>query len=251
LSEGGSSEEVVASYHRRILRETIAKKIAGDILFSSDIGLAMRKWRQYFGIKQSELARALEVSASVISDYESGRRRSPGSLVLRRFVEALLELDEKRGGATIKTLARTLGISDMLVSVVDIRELAAPVETDRFVEVIEGEVLVEPSSSKYIYGYTVIDSVKAIETLSGADFMRLFGSSTERALIFTKVTTGRSPMVAIRVFDVRPALVVLHGLKPDSVDSLAMRLAKLSNVGLVVSKLPEIGDLVERLRSSL
>ena len=93
--------------------------------------------------------------------------------------------------------------------------------------------------------------MKAIETLSGADFMRLFGSSTERALIFTKVSTGRSPMVAIRVFDVRPALAVLHGLKPDSVDPLAVRLAKLSNVGLVVSKLPEIGELVERLRGSL
>jgi len=247
----GGPEEVVASYHRRILREMIAKKIAGDILFSSDIGLAMRKWRQYFGIKQSELARTLEVSASVISDYESGRRRSPGSLVLRRFVEALLELDEKKGGTVTKTLARTLGISDMLASVIDIRELATPVETAKFVKVIDGEVLVQPPGSQYIYGYTVIDSVKAIEMLSGADFMRLFGSSTERALIFTKVSTGRSPMVAIRVFDVRPALVVLHGLTPESVDPLAIKLAKLSNVGLVVSKLPDVGELVERLRASL
>ena len=243
--------ELLSTYHRRILKEIVAKKIAGDILFSQNIGLAMRKWREYFGIKQSELARLLGVSASVVSDYESSRRKSPGSLVLRRFIMTLLDEDEKRGGAVIRTLVRTTGMIPLLSSAIDMSEFTLPIELEKFLEVIEGRVVVEAPQPTYVHGYTVIDSIKAILSLSGSDFMRLFGSSTERALIFTKVSTGRSPMVAIRVFDVRPALVVLHGLKPDSVDPLAVRLAKLSNVGLVVSKLPEIGELVERLRGSL
>ncbi|MEM2490498.1 MAG: helix-turn-helix domain-containing protein, partial [Candidatus Korarchaeum sp.] len=64
------NSELLADYHRRILKEVVAKKVAGDILFSQNIGQAMRKWREYFGVKQSELARALGVSASVVSDYE-------------------------------------------------------------------------------------------------------------------------------------------------------------------------------------
>jgi Predicted transcriptional regulator len=85
------------SYHRRVLKEMVAKKIAGDILYSSNIGLAMKKWREYFGVKQSELAKMLGISASVISDYESGRRRSPGSYVLKRFIQAIIAKDEETG----------------------------------------------------------------------------------------------------------------------------------------------------------
>lgn len=240
--------ELLADYHRRILKEVVAKKVAGDILFSQNIGQAMRKWREYFGVKQSELARALGVSASVVSDYESSRRKSPGSLVLKRFVMALIEEDEKRGGAVLRTLVRTSGLVPLLSSVVDINEFTLPIELERFLEAIEGRIVVEAPQPTYVHGYTVIDSLKAILNLSGSDFMRLFGTSTERALIFTRVSAGRSPLVALKVVDVRPSLVVLHGLNPEGVDELGVKLASAMRVPLAVSILRDVNELVNRLR---
>ncbi|MEM0017564.1 MAG: helix-turn-helix domain-containing protein [Candidatus Korarchaeum sp.] len=242
------NSELLADYHRRILKEVVAKKVAGDILFSQNIGQAMRKWREYFGVKQSELARALGVSASVVSDYESSRRKSPGSLVLKRFVMALIEEDEKRGGTVLRTLVRTSGLVPLLSSVVDINEFTLPIELERFLEAIEGRVIVEAPQPTYVHGYTVIDSLKAILNLSGSDFMRLFGTSTERALIFTRVSAGRSPLVALKVIDVRPSLVVLHGLNPEGVDELGVKLASVMRVPLAVSTLRDVNELVSRLR---
>ena len=236
------------SYHRRMLKEMVAKKIAGDILFSPNVGKAMRKWREYFGIKQSELSRLLGISASVISDYESGRRKSPGSLVLRRFIKALITRDEEKGGEKLKLLSRSMGIAPILASIVDMLELAMPVPAEEFLEAIDAVLLTKPQESVLVHGYTIIDSIKAIECLSGVDFMKIFGSSTERALIFTKVSTGRSPMVALRVFDMRPSLVVLHGLKPEDTDKLAIRLADIMKVPLAVSRKESITELVDALR---
>lgn len=58
-------------------KEALAKRIAGEITLSSDPGKTMRKWREIFGISQTELADYLGVSSSVISDYEGGRRKVP------------------------------------------------------------------------------------------------------------------------------------------------------------------------------
>jgi putative transcriptional regulator len=61
----------------------------------------MRKWRDLFNVTQIEVANILDLSSSVISDYEKGRRRSPGSNFIKRYVEALLEIDSKHGGIKI------------------------------------------------------------------------------------------------------------------------------------------------------
>ena len=97
-----------------------------------------------------------------------------------------------------------------------------------------------------IFGYTIIDSLKAIQTLSGLDFYRLFGSTSERALIFTGVTRGRSPMIAIKISPFKPRLVVLHG-KIEKVDALAVMLARHENVPLALSKKPSVEELVDSL----
>ena len=72
-------------------------KIAGSIVASSDAGRSMKGWREKLGIRQIALARALGISPSVLSDYESGRRPSPGVQFVRRYVEALVKLDEGKG----------------------------------------------------------------------------------------------------------------------------------------------------------
>ena len=51
----------------------LEEKMAGEITISEDPGAAIRKWREEFGVSKHELATYLDISPSVISDYESGR----------------------------------------------------------------------------------------------------------------------------------------------------------------------------------
>jgi len=96
-----------------------------------------------------------------------------------------------------------------------------------------------------LYGYTVVDSIKTIYALSGYDFYRIFGATTERALVFTKVGMGRSPLVAIRVSQLKPRVVVIHG--PREVDPLAVDLARREGLVLALSSAPTEGAIIESL----
>ncbi|ANF22166.1 helix-turn-helix domain-containing protein [Thermococcus piezophilus] len=228
-------------------KEALAKRIAGEITLSSDPGKTMRKWREIFGISQTELAEYLGVSSSVISDYEGGRRKSPGASTIRKFVEALLEIDERRGGNVIKAFSKTLGNELPTNAILDIREFALPVTIKDIVSAVKGEVVANMHLlDRKIYGYTVVDSIKAILEMSAEEFLKLYGWTTERALIFTKVTTGRSPMIAVRVQGLKPAVVVLHGVK--KLDELAVKLAERERVPLIVSHTETEAELITGLR---
>ncbi|OYT57386.1 MAG: transcriptional regulator, partial [Desulfurococcales archaeon ex4484_217_2] len=99
---------------------------------------------------------------------------------------------------------------------------------------------------KVIYGYTVLDSIKTILSLTGTEFYQLMGMTSERALVFTKVTAGRSPMVAVRTSPIKPAAVVLHG--PRKVDELAIRLADIEKIPLILSLHKSVKDIIYSLR---
>ncbi len=228
-------------------KEALAKRIAGEITLSSDPGKTMRKWREIFGISQTELAEYLGVSSSVISDYEGGRRKSPGASTIRKFVEALLEIDERRGGNVIKAFSKTIGSELPTSAILDIREFALPVTIKDVVEAVKGDIVANMHLiDRRIYGYTVVDSIRAILEMSSEEFLKLYGWTTERALIFTKVTTGRSPMIAVRVQGLKPAVVVLHGVK--KLDELAVKLAERERVPLVVSHASSEAELITGLR---
>ncbi|AMM54705.1 helix-turn-helix domain-containing protein [Pyrococcus kukulkanii] len=228
-------------------KEALARRIAGEIVLSPDPGKTMRKWREIFGISQTELAEYLGVSSSVISDYEGGRRKSPGASTIRKFVEALIEIDEKRGGNVIKAFSRTLGGEIPTSAILDIREFNIPVTVKDIVDAVKGEIVANPDLvDKKIYGYTVVDSIQAILEMSAEEFLKLYGWTTERALVFTKVTTGRSPMIAVRVQGLKPAMVVLHGVK--RLDELAVKIAEKERVPLVVSHADNEAELIAGLR---
>ncbi|MDQ1281413.1 MAG: putative transcriptional regulator, partial [Thermoproteota archaeon] len=89
------------------------------------------------------------------------------------------------------------------------------------------------------------DSIRAIQTLSGADFHQIFGSTTERALIFTNVTSGRSPMVAVRVNPLKPRIIIIHG--PRRIDRLAIQIAEVERVSLILSKIQSVDALLHSL----
>lgn len=200
----------------------------------------MRKWREELRISQKELAGFLKMSPSVVSDYESGRRRSPGIRTVRRMVEALLEIDRRSGRGVTKKYVVTL--HDAIPSMAEFLE---PVTASEFIGVIEGKFLAPPDPGRRaIHGYTVIDSLRAIATLDASDYPRVYGWSSERALLFTGVKYGRSPMVAVRTHFLKPAMVVY--VRPENVDELALKLAQLENVILATTQV-EPQRLIEKL----
>ena len=212
-------------------REQLAERIAGEIACSERTGETLRKWRTDFEITQTELADALDVSPSVVSDYESGRRDNPGIGVVRRTVEALLDIDQERGGRHIRQHARVLSAGYDSDSVLDLQEFPAAVPIERYFEAIDATELTAGDRATVV-GHTVIDSIAAIKRLTSEEFYRLYGQSSNRVLIFTNVTRGESPLVAMRVVNPTPNAVVLHGIEPDAVWEHAADLARVDGFAL-------------------
>lgn len=231
-------------------KNQVARWIAGDISISGDPGQVLRRWRNKFEISQTDLAKSLDISPSVISDYESGRRKSPGVVTVRKIVESFLEIDEKRGGQVTRAFAHRFGTRLPPDIVLDIREFDNPISGKEFCEAIDVKVIAnEELLTSNLFGYTVVDGRRAIVELSPDDFMKLYGLSTERALVFTEVSTGRSPLVAIKVRGITPGVVVLHGdiKKPDE---LGVKIAEDLRVPLVISEASSSEKLLEKLRST-
>ena len=153
----------------------------------------------------------------------------------------MIALDEDHGSPTLKkyNLGET---SDCIIS---IKEFKTSISAGELLRLVSGENLTHTVSLNLdIHGFTVIDSMKAITSLSSLDYLKIYGWSSERALIFTGVKFGRSPMIAIRAHPLKPALVAYH--KPEHVDDLAIRLATLEGIPLIRTDLP-VRTLVEKL----
>ena len=224
------------------VRESLKEKIAGEICLSSEPGQTIRKWRKLFSVSQKELADALEVSPSVISDYEAGRRKSPGIGTIRRVVETILEIEVARGGQNLKRFEA----EEDSGAIISMGEFPASRSVAWLAELIESEILNDDDYDldRQVFGYTVIDSIKAVTTFSSNDYMKIYGWSTERALLFSGVHFGRSPMIAIRAHPMKPAVVVY--VQPEKVDELAVRLADLERIILLRTEL-SVNEISERL----
>ena len=226
-------------------RETLARRIAGEIILSSKPGVTMKKWRQLFGVSQMYLSdRMLLSSSTVISDYESGRRKSPGTRFVRRFVKALLTIDQERGGHFTKEFVSLTRSPSM--ALMDIREFSLPVSVERFRKAIDGKVIASPEKiERKILGYMIIDTQKAMETLSGLEFLQIFGASAEKALIFTNIEHPLFPAAALRFSTLKPQVLVFHGTPPNE---LAVKLAAYDGTPLIHSEAPDIAHLIKSLR---
>ncbi len=226
------------------IREVLARRIAGEIILSGKPGATMRKWRELFAVSQIGLSERMSLSSSVISDYESARRKSPGAKFIRRFVLALLQIDEEKGSRFIREFSKLTSSPSM--AVLDLREFPMPVRVEYLCKAINGEtVACKNKYVKEVSGYTVIDSKKAVETLSGLEYSQLFGATTERALVFTNVENGALPMMIVRVSSLKPRLVVFHHTKPDD---YAIKMAEYEQIPLIYSTAPSIEKLVKSLR---
>lgn len=229
------------------VKEDLSVRIAGEIVLSKEPCKTIKKWREVFGVSQTTLAESLGVSPSVICDYESGRRHSPGSRVVRRLVDAFIRIDEEHGSKILKAYERTGIGGSFSGAVLDIMEFPYPVKASRVRDAIKGRSVTNDGLlNREIYGYTILDSVKAILELPSEDFIRIYGLTSERALVFTGVSLGRSPFVAIRVSTIKPGMVVLHGIQ--KADPLGLKIAERDKIPVVLSGLKTQEELIESLR---
>lgn len=233
----------------KIAEDNLSKQICGEIVLSSKPGLTIKKWRNIFKISQRELADQLGIMPSVISDYESGRRTSPGIKIIQRFVEAFVIIDKRRGGRVLKEFYTFPSKNILSTAVLDIKEFATPVNIKEFCKEIKSKLVVrEDLGERNIYGYTIVDAIKAIMELSPTELVQIYGLTTDRALIFTKVTSGRSPMVALKVTNLKPNLVVFHG--PKELDEIATRIGEVENIPIALCRMESVEELVKTLHKS-
>ena len=225
------------------MMDEFKQRIAGEITLSPDPGKTIRKWREEFGVSQHQLAEAMGVSHSVVSDYESGRRKSPGVSVVRKMVDTFFDLDVQNGSPVISRYNPDYELD----CVIAMDEFAGGVPVGDFIEAIDGRNL-NPDRvlAKSIFGYTVVESIKAILSLGSEDYLKIYGSNTERAMVFTNVHYGRSPMVAIRAHPLTPAMVVY--IRPEMTDPLAIKLARLEGIPLVTTDM-SAEEFVKRMES--
>ena len=212
----------------------LAEKIAGEITLSQNPGETLRKWRRNFGITQTDLSNHLGISPSVISDYESGRRRSPGIMIVSKIIDALLKLDEQRGSNILRAYESMFGDMLGVNAICSICEFQDPVMLSDMVEKLDASI-VYGNTHITLWGYTIIDAMKAIVELLPDQFQKIYGRSTARALIFTGVRSGKSPLVAVRVTSFKPGAVILQGIGPGDVDPVALRIAEIENIPLLTT----------------
>lgn len=168
-----------------LIKETLAKRIAGEIVLSNEAGKVIQKWRNIFKIPQRRLADEMKIMPSVISDYENGRRKSPGIKMIKKIVEAIISIDEKLGGKIIQEFAELPNKTVLSDAILDMKEFNTPVDLKDFCKAIDAPVIVrEDLTNKKLYGYTVVDSLKAVIDLSPIDMVKLYGLTSERALVF-------------------------------------------------------------------
>jgi len=225
--------------------DKLAIDIAGEISLSDKPGATMKKWREIFAITQAELGSYLKISASTISDYEGNRRQSPGTTVIKRFVTTLITIDKEKGSPVLRKLTEGNVKTEEFF---EVHEFASTVSALDFAKLINGKVVANEDlmQSKKLYGYTLIDSLKVILDMPYSQLPKLYGSMSERAFIFTQVSTGRSPLVVIRVTPMKPSLVVLHDIEHNEVDKLALKIAEKEQIPVLTTKMD-----IAKIRESL
>jgi putative transcriptional regulator len=209
----------------------LREKIAGEVVLSPHPGRTLRKWREDFGISQRDLAKSIATVPSVISDYESERRASPGAAFIRRYVQALVDVDARTGGK----VGQRLGIRPHSDGIVGMREFSVAVPLKALSDQLDARAVSRVDLHRDIHGFTLLDAPRAILSIDAAHFVEVYGWTTQRALIFSNVKYGRSPMVAIRAHPLKPAAVFFSD--PGRVDPLAIRLSELENIPLLTTPL--------------
>jgi putative transcriptional regulator len=161
---------------------------------------------------------------------------------------SLLDLDERSGGQIMAAFGRLMDVSLVDLNIVlAMSDFSSPVTIKEFCNLLKCSVKTgKKLLDREIYGYTLVDVERAVKELNSDAFLKLFGATTERCLIFTNVNTGRAPLIAIKSQEFKPSLVILHGI--TEVDLLALELSEQMKIPLAVSKTGSVESLIRELR---
>jgi putative transcriptional regulator len=161
---------------------------------------------------------------------------------------ALLSLDDSNGGQVVAAFVRLMDVSLVDLNIVlSMSDFTSPMKIKEFCDYLKCSVKTgEKLLDREIYGYTLVDVERAVKELNSDAFLKLFGATTERCLIFTNVNTGRAPLIAIKSQEFKPSLVILHGV--GDVDSLALELSEQMKIPLAVTKTGPVENLIRDLR---
>ena len=121
-----------------------------------------------------------------------------------------------------------------------------------FADTIDAQVVANPQRLKEtnIFGYTIIDSLKVILEVPVNEYIQMYGKTPERALIFMKVETGRSPLIAVKVgrfsTEMKTNINMLHGV--EKVDPIAIKIAETEKIPLIATNKPieEVKELLKK-----
>jgi putative transcriptional regulator len=246
VSSAGTDTKAIDLYRpfpRTAVDADIREKMAGEVVLSAHPGRTLRKWREDFGVSQRDLARHLSTVPSVISDYESERRVSPGAGFIRRYVDALLALDSQNGGR----VSQRLGVRPHSDGILGMREFSVAIPLKTLADRLDARPVSRVDLHRDVHGFTVLDAPRAILSIDASRFVEVYGWTTQRALIFSNVKYGRSPMVAIRAHPLKPAAVVFAN--PGRIDALAVRLSEVENIPLLTTahNAPAVLERLEEL----
>jgi putative transcriptional regulator len=71
-----------------------------------------------------------------------------------------------------------------------------------------------------------------------------------RVVVFTNVSRGRSPIIAAKIFPIRPRMIAIHGPRSaEEVDRLAVELAERSGMPYVLSLHKTVDEILDALSS--
>lgn len=219
------------------IKTAMAKKIIGEIVLADNPGEILKKWRKILKVSQNKLAQHIGMTPSVISDYENNRRRSPGIGIIRKMVLGMVSFSHVES-----SILKEFNKVDH-ERILDMREFVSPIPATRLVKLLRAKPVTEIKNK--VYGYTLIDSIKTIIEFSPAQLEGIYGVNHERALIFTDVRTGRSPMIAIKIGGIKPSLVILQ---TNTVDGVAKRIAEVEEIPLAITQL-STDKMIEKLKT--
>ncbi len=154
-----------------------------------------------------------------------------------------MDVDRKRGGK----VSQRLGLRTHSDGILGIREFTVAVPLKALADTLGARSASRVDLHRDIHGFTLLDAPRAILSIDSSRFVEVYGWTTQRALIFSNVRFGRSPMVAIRAHPLKPAAVILSN--PGRVDPLAIRLSEVENIPLLTTPLgaPAVLERLEEL----
>lgn len=210
------------------LRE-IKIRISGDLILSEENGV--KKWREYFGINQVELAKEMGVSQATLSDYERNRRK-PGPIFIKKFVNALVNIDLQRGGKILEELGYNTSEEYFKIG-----NFSSPINIKELASLIDGEIVcVKDEIERKIAGFIYLDSIGIVLHLPKSMFPWLSTHFPGRVAVFSQVSSGRTPMVVMRVVSLKPSAVIFPGL--HRVDPVAKLVAEAERIPVLVTQQP-------------